>query len=95
LNRLQEEIDGLSGRRMELGRGCRSEEAAVEIARVEGRVQALALLMLHFCAGLQHVQDLEEIERKRSNSTEGQQPQQVNNKPSKEEDDDEEEESLN
>ena len=37
--------------------------ASHQAIKCEERVQALALLMLHFCAGLQHVQDLEEKER--------------------------------
>ena len=68
LTQLQEEIDTVTNERMAWGK----EESNVAVSQAsklifgskvikcEEKVQALALLMLHFCAGLQHVQDLEE-----------------------------------
>ncbi|CAG7832375.1 unnamed protein product [Allacma fusca] len=69
LNRLQEEIDIISNERLALTKEEASASPSAkssisyQAVKCEERVQALALLMLHFCAGLQHVQDLEEQQR--------------------------------
>ena len=70
LNRLQEEIDLVTNERLALskeeghaGPSAAKSPVSYQAMKCEERTQALALLMLHFCAGLQHVQDLEEKER--------------------------------
>lgn len=62
LNRLQEDIDLMSTKRQEL-MSLPGTSRMDEICACDERVQALAILMLFYCSGLQQVQDLEEMEK--------------------------------
>ncbi|CAH1777600.1 unnamed protein product [Owenia fusiformis] len=65
ITKLQREIDRESEVRAELARSEREagktskqrSQIRIKIAKCDERIQALALLMLHYCAGLQHCMD--------------------------------------
>lgn len=66
---MQEEINITTNERLALSKEesltppSARANIALQIARCEEKVHALSLLMLHYCAGLQHVQEEEENEK--------------------------------
>ena len=72
MTKFQQEIDEESENRAELARMERETTDTKhkahlrdKIAKSDEKIQALALLMLHYCAGLQHCLDQEELERQK------------------------------
>lgn len=53
----------MSSKRHELMKPGQGSGRGDDIRDCDERVQALALLMLYYCSGLQQVQDLEEMEK--------------------------------
>lgn len=70
MSKLQQEIDQESEHRAELGKAeqesldpAQKKVLQCKIAKADEKIQALMVLMLHYCAGLQHCMDLEEAKR--------------------------------
>ena len=69
ITKLQQEIDDESLSRTEIAkleqdaRGARKIALQNQAERSEARIESLAMLMLHYCAGLQHCLEEEEVDR--------------------------------
>ena len=75
VNKLQKEIDAEADRQLRLAQDVQGakrprEKAALEdrLTRSEERMQTLAMLMLHYCAGIQHVNETSHAQTPDSNS---------------------------
>lgn len=63
MTKLKASLDGETTSRLELSQGAEHDSVKL-IAQSDLRVQALSVLLLHYCAGLQHAQ--EALERPKS-----------------------------
>lgn len=76
ITKLQSEIDNEAEHRAELARSIRGMtdkkiKAAIEakIEKSDEKLDSMTVLMLHYCAGLQHCLDQEEMERQKQADT--------------------------
>ena len=76
VNKLQKEIDAEADRQLRLAQEVQTakrprEKAALQdrLTRSEERMQTLAMLMLHYCAGIQHVNETSQAQTPEANTS--------------------------